>query len=367
MKPTQRLHDLGQSLWLDNITRPMLREGVLEGYIRDLSVTGLTSNPSIFDKAIGSGDAYDEQIAEVAPKAAAGEGVGANDQERIFFELALADLRDATDLFADVHRRTSRVDGYCSLEVSPLLADDAATTIEQVKALFAKAERENLFIKIPGTEAGQGAIEEAIFAGIPVNVTLLFDDKQYLGAAEAYMRGVERRIEAGLDPNVASVASLFISRWDVAVGKEVPDQLVNRLGIAVGGRAFRAYHELLDSDRMLRLENEGARPQRLLWASTGTKDPDAPDTLYIEAFASPFTVNTMPEPTLHAFADHGQVTDLFPKDGGNAEQVLAEFAEAGIDVVALAARLQEEGKEAFNKSWEELLKSIETKSGVVAG
>jgi transaldolase len=367
MKPTQRLHDLGQSLWLDNITRPMLREGVLEGYIRDLSVTGLTSNPSIFDKAISSGDAYNEQIAELAPKAAAGEGVGANDQERVFFELALADLRDATDLFADVHRRTAGVDGFCSLEVSPLLADDAAATIEQAKALHEKAGRENLFIKIPGTEAGQEAIEESIFAGIPINVTLLFDDKQYLGAAEAYMRGIERRIEAGLDPNVASVASLFISRWDVAVAEEVPDELVNRLGIAVGGRAFRAYHELLDSDRMLRLENEGARPQRLLWASTGTKDPDASDTLYIEAFASPFTVNTMPEPTLLAFADHGQVTDLFPKDGGNAEQVLAEFGEAGIDVAALAARLQEEGKESFNKSWAELLKSIETQSGVTAG
>ena len=367
MKPTQRLHDLGQSLWLDNITRPMLREGVLEGYIRDLSVTGLTSNPSIFDKAISGGDAYNEQIAELAPRAAAGEGVGVNDQERIFFELALADLRDATDLFADVHRRTAGVDGFCSLEVSPLIADDAAATIEEAKALYAKAERDNLFIKIPGTEAGQEAIEESIFAGIPINVTLLFDDRQYLGAAEAYMRGIERRIDAGLHPNVATVASLFISRWDVAVGKEVPAELVNRLGIAIGGRAFRAYHELLDSDRMLRLENEGARPQRLLWASTGTKDPDASDTLYIEAFASPLTVNTMPEPTLLAFADHGQVTELFPADGGNSEQVLAEFAEAGIDVAALAARLQDEGKEAFNKSWEELLKSIEDQSGVTAG
>jgi transaldolase len=367
MKPTERLHELGQSLWLDNITRPMLRDGVLEGYIRDLSVTGLTSNPTIFDKAIGAGDAYDEQIAEVAPKAAAGEGVGANGNEKIFFELALADLRDATDLFADVHRRTAGVDGFCSLEVSPLIADDAAATIEEAKALHAKGERPNLYIKIPGTEAGREAIEESIFAGVPINVTLLFDDKQYLGAAEAYMRGLERRIEAGLDPNVASVASLFISRWDVAVGHDVPDHLVNRIGIAVGGRAFRAYHELLQSDRWLRLANEGARPQRLLWASTGTKDPDASDTLYIEAFASPFTVNTMPEPTLHAFADHGEVSELFPKDGGNCEQVLAEFAEAGIDVAALATRLQEEGKEAFNKSWNEMLETIGSKSGVAAG
>lgn len=367
MKPTQRLHELGQSLWLDNITRPMLAEGVLEAYIRDLSVTGLTSNPTIFDKAIGDGDAYDEQIAEVAPRAARGEGVGANPNEKIFFELALADLRDAADLFTDVHRRTAGLDGFVSLEVSPLIADDSDGTIEEAKALHAKGERDNIYIKIPGTRAGREAIEESIFAGIPINVTLLFDDKQYLGAADAYMRGIERRIEAGLDPNVASVASIFMSRWDVAVGKEVPDHLVNRLGIAIGGRVFRAYHELLSSDRMLRLMNEGARPQRLLWASTGTKDPDASDTLYIEAFAAPFTVNTMPEPTLKAFADHGEVGDLFPPDGGNAELVLAEFADAGIDVAALATRLQEEGKDSFNKSWQDMLDTIESKSGVAAG
>jgi transaldolase len=367
MKPTERLHQLGQSLWLDNITRTMLADGTLAGYIEELSVTGLTSNPTIFDKAISGGDTYDEQIAELAPKADAGEGVGENPQERIFFELALTDLRDATDLFAEVHRRTDGVDGFVSLEVSPLIADDAKATIAEAASLHAKGERPNLFIKIPGTEAGCEAIEESIFAGVPINVTLLFDDKQYLGAAEAYMRGIERRIEAGLDPAVASVASVFISRWDVAVTDEVPDELHNRLGIAIGGRAFRAYHELLQSDRWLRLMNEGARPQRLLWASTGTKDPSASDTLYVEAFASPFTINTMPEPTLHAFADHGEIGDLFPADGGNAEQVLAEFAGAGIDVVALAARLQEEGKESFAKSWADLLKSIESQSGVTAG
>ncbi len=367
MKPTERLHELGQSLWLDNITRTMLAEGVLEGYIRDLSVTGLTSNPTIFDKAISGGDAYDEQIAQVAPAAENGEGVGANVEERIFFELALADLRDAADLFADVHRRTDGVDGFVSLEVSPLIADDAEATIEEAAALHAKAERDNLFIKIPGTEAGHKAIEETIFAGIPVNVTLLFDHEQYLGSADAYMRGIERRIEAGLDPSVPSVASIFMSRWDVAVKDDVPAELKNRLGIAVGGRAFRAYHELLASDRWLRLANEGARPQRLLWASTGTKDPEASDTLYIEAFAAPFTVNTMPEPTLKAFADHGEVGDLFPADGGNAEAVLTEFDRAGIDVAALAARLQEEGKESFNKSWEDLLKSISDQQGAVAG
>jgi transaldolase len=366
VKATARLHELGQSLWLDNITRTMLADGTLQGYIDELSVTGLTSNPTIFDKAISGGDAYDEQIAELSSASDLGEGPGANADEGVFFELALADLRDATKLFAPIHERTDGVDGWASLEVSPLLADDAEATIEQATTLYRKAERENLFIKIPGTEAGRTAIEESIFAGVPINVTLLFDDTQYIGAAEAYMRGVERRIEAGLDPNVASVASIFMSRWDVAVAAEVPDELHNRLGIAVGGRAYRAYRELLDSPRMQRLMNEGARPQRLLWASTGTKDPNASDTLYIEAFVSPFTVNTMPEPTLKAFADHGEARDLMPADGGSSEQVLKEFEAAGVDVGALATRLQAEGKESFNKSWEELLRSISSQRGVTA-
>lgn len=363
MKATARLHELGQSLWLDNITRTMLGDGTLAGYIDELAVTGLTSNPSIFDKAISGGETYDAQIAEVAAAAQAGEGVGASVDERVFFELAVTDLRDATTLFAKIHERTDGVDGWCSLEVSPLLADDAAATIEQAAQLHAKAERENLFIKIPGTAAGLTAIEESIFAGIPVNVTLLFDGAQYLAAADAYMKGIERRIEADLDPAVASVASIFMSRWDVAVTAEVAPELHNRLAVAIGGRAYRAYDELLASDRFRRLQNEGGRAQRLLWASTGTKDPNASDTLYIEAFASPFTVNTMPEPTLLAFADHGEVGDLVPADGGNAELVLKEFADAGIDVAALAARLQEEGKQSFNKSWEELLASIASQLG----
>ena len=358
MKPTAKLHELGQSLWLDNITRTMLDDGTLARYIDELSVTGLTSNPTIFDKAISKGDAYDEQIAELAP--------AGGSHEEIFFELAIADLRRATDLFAAVHERTDRVDGWCSLEVSPKLADDTAATIAQAAKLHGQAERENLFIKIPGTEAGRGAIEESIFAGIPINVTLLFSREDCIGAAEAYMRGIERRIEAGLDPNVTSVASLFVSRWDVAVSDEVPDELRNRLGIAIGGRAYRAYHELLDSDRWQRLLNEGARAQRLLWASTGTKDPDASDTLYVEALASPFTVNTMPENTLNAFADHGEVGEPLPADGGDAEQVLSEFGAAGIDVEALAARLQEEGAQAFVDSWNELLKSIESQAGARA-
>lgn len=365
MKPTQKLHEVGQSLWVDNITRDMLSEGTLKGYIDELSVTGLTSNPTIFDKAIGSGSAYDQQVAELGASVDEG-GAGANAEENVFFELALADLRDAADLFADVHTRTAGVDGFVSLEVSPLLADDAKATIEQAATLHAKAARENLFIKIPGTIAGREAIEESIFAGIPINVTLLFDDQQYLGAADAYMKGIERRIEAGLDPVVTSVASIFMSRWDVAVAEEVPAELKNKLGIAIGGRAYHAYRELLDSDRWMRLANQGARPQRLLWASTGTKDPDASDTLYIEAFASPFTVNTMPDKTLEAFADHGQLGDLMDPAGATAEVQLGQFEEAGIDLAALAQRLQDEGKDSFNKSWEELLKTISTKRGVTA-
>jgi transaldolase len=350
--PTKQLHAIGQSLWLDNITRTMLADGTLAGYIDELSVTGLTSNPTIFDKAIAGGDSYNEQIAADAP--------GTSSTEELFFELAIRDLREAADLFAPVHARTDGVDGFCSLEVSPLLADDTVATTEQAAHLHAKAERHNIFIKIPGTQAGLKAIEDSIFAGIPINVTLLFSTEQYLAAADAYMRGVERRIEAGLDPNVASVASLFISRWDAAVAEqEVPDGLRNWLGIAVGWHCFRAYHQLLDSERWQRLLNEGARPQRLLWASTGTKDPEASDVLYIEKLASPLTVNTMPEPTLQAFADHGNVGYLVPTDGVRADQMLAEFEAAGIGVDALAARLQEEGKQSFVKSWTDLLETIE--------
>lgn len=367
MKPTQKLHDLGQSLWVDNITRPMLAEGTLKGYIDDLSVTGLTSNPSIFEKAIGGGDAYDEQVAQLSGSIDEEGGPGADSNENVFFELALADLRDAADLFSGVHARSGRVDGFVSLEVSPLLADDAKATIVQAAKLHAKAGRENLFIKIPGTTAGLEAIEESIFAGIPINVTLLFDDQQYLAAADAYMKGIERRIAEGLDPVVQSVASIFMSRWDVAVAEQVPAELKNKLAIGIGGRAYRAYRELLDSDRWMRLANNGARAQRLLWASTGTKDPDASDTLYVESFASPFTVNTMPDKTLEAFADHGELGGLMDPSGGGSEQVLKEFEGAGVDLAALAARLQDEGKESFDKAWGELLKTISDKRGVTAG
>jgi transaldolase len=350
VKPTEKLHDLGQSLWLDNITRTILDDGTLERYIAELSVTGLTSNPTIFDHAISEGDAYDGQIEQLWS--------GDADTEQVFFELAIADLRRAADLFAPVHERTDGVDGWVSLEVSPLLADDAEATIEQARDLHARAERENLYIKIPGTEAGRTAIEEAIFAGVPVNVTLLFSREHYLAAAEAYMRGLERRVEAGLDPALGSVASVFISRWDAAVMESAPEELRDRLGIAIATRTYAAYRELLDSERWQRLANEGARPQRLLWASTGTKDPDASDVLYVKSLAAPFTVNTMPEKTLVAFGEHGEVGEPLPADGGDAEAILAEFSKAGIDADELAAKLQCDGAQSFDDSWQELMASI---------
>lgn len=357
MKPTQQLHDLGQSLWVDNITRTMLDDGTLAGYIDELSITGLTSNPTIFDRAIGAGDAYDAQLVELRERGVAGEDM--------FFELALADLRRAAQLFKPVNERTAGVDGRVSLEVSPLLADSDQATIKQAAELYGRAES-NTLIKIPGTISGRTAIEETIFAGIPVNVTLLFSTEDYLGAADAYMRGIERRVEAGLNPDVSSVASLFISRWDAAVADEAPEELVNQLGLAVGKRTYAAYRELLESDRAMRLANAGARPQRLLWASTGTKDPNAPDTLYVEGLASPFTVDTMPEKALLAFADHGSVGDPLPADGGDAEQTLSAFAAAGIDLDALATRLQQEGKESFNASWRQLLGTIAEQREAVA-
>jgi transaldolase len=351
---TARLHDVGQSIWLDNITRDLLESGTLRRYIDEFSVTGLTSNPTIFDHAIRSSATYDAQIRRANQAGRFGED--------LFFDLALEDLTRAADLFTPVFERTGGVDGWVSLEVSPLLARDTSSTLAAAKALHEKAARPNLFIKIPGTPEGLPAIEEAIFAGIPVNVTLLFSREQYVAAAEAWLRGIERRIAASLNPAVGSVASVFISRWDVAVAGKVPAALTNRLGIAIAQRTYRAYHELLGSARWQRAANAGARAQRLLWASTGSKDPAASDILYVKALAAPFTVNTMPEGTLNAFGDHGEVGDLLAADGGDAEVVLASFAAAGIDVDALATRLQDEGAKAFVESWVDLMSRIEAKS-----
>ncbi len=349
MKATQLLHNLGQSLWLDNITRDLLDSGILQSYINDLSVTGLTSNPTIFDKAIKESPAYDEDIRALLSQGKSGE--------ELFFELALKDLTRAADLFRPVYDRTNGVDGWVSLEVSPLLAYDSHSTLEAAKDLFKRAARPNLFIKIPGTPQGLPAIEEAIFAGVPVNVTLLFSREQYLASAEAFLRGIERRLDAGLNPDVGSVASVFISRWDAAVAATVPPPLHNQLGIAIGGRIYKAMSELLASPRWRRVYNFGARPQRLLWASTGTKDPKAPDTL---ALASPFTVDTMPEATLHALSTHTELQDAMPF--GDGEEKLAAFAAAGVDVQTLAARLQEEGAKSFVTSWNHLMGVIAAKS-----
>jgi len=357
MKPTTTLHDLGQSLWLDNITRALLSSGTLHRYIADLSVTGLTSTPTIFDHAIKNSADYDADIARKAPTT--------RSREEVFFELALADLAQAADLFRPTFDRTDGVDGWVSLEVSPLLAHDTVRTLEAARDLHRRSGKPNLLIKIPGTREGLPAIEAAIFAGIPINVTLLFSREQYLAAADAYLRGVERRMQAGLNPAVASVASFFVSRWDVAVSGKVPSELTNRLGIAVAQRAYKAYRELLASPRFQRAANSGARAQRFLFASTGTKDPKAADTLYVDALAAPFTVNTMPESTLKAVADHGAPGAPLAQDGGDSESVLADFTKAGIDIDALAARLQDEGAASFVKSWNDLMACIEAKSNAV--
>jgi transaldolase len=353
MKATQKLNDVGQSLWLDNITRGLLDNGGLQRYINELSITGLTSNPTIFDHAIKNSTDYD---AEIRRKGAAGK-----DGEELFFELALEDLTRAADLFRPIHDRANSVDGWVSLEVSPKLAYDTSATVAAARELHAQGNRPNLLIKIPGTREGLPAIEESIFAGIPINVTLLFSREQYLAAAEAYMRGLERRLAAGLNLMVGSVASVFISRWDVAANKQVPPALHNRLGIAVAKRTYKAYRDLLASDRWLRLVNNGARSQRLLFASTGTKDPKASDVIYVKSLAAPHTVNTMPENTLTALADHGSIGAMLPADGGDAEAELAEFTKAGVDIDALAEQLQREGADAFVKSWDELLAQLADK------
>jgi transaldolase len=356
MNATAALHRLGQRLWLDNITRDLLVRGTLQRYVRDLGVSGLTSNPTIFDHAIRNTNLYDDAIRHATAHGRSGEA--------LFLDLALEDLTAAADLFRPIHDATAGVDGWASLEVSPLLADDAAATVRETVHLYARAGRPNLFIKIPGTCAGVPAIEESIFAGVPVNVTLLFSREQYVAAAEAYMRGVERRIAAGLDPKVDSVASIFVSRWAVAVQATVPPTLRNRLGIAIAKRAYKAYRELLVSPRWRKLAAAaaaGARPQRLLWASTGSKDAEASDTLYIEALAAPDTINTMPDKTL-AFADHGELRGELPEDGGDAEATLAEFARAGVDDAALAQRLLREGTRSFDKSWASVMECIAAKA-----
>lgn len=357
MKATERLHELGQSLWLDNITRDLLDQGALKRYRDEFSVTGLTSNPTIFDRAIANSRAYDDAILR-------GQAAGRASEE-LFFDLALDDLTRAADLFRSIHDRTNGVDGWVSLEVSPLLAHDTASTIAAARSLFARAERPNLFIKIPGTSEGLPAIEEAVFAGVPINVTLLFSREQYLAAADAYLRGVERRIAAGLNPRVSSVASVFISRWDVAVADQVPAELRNRLGIAIARRTYRAYLATLLDPRAQRAFNAGAQPQRLLWASTGVKDPHASDTLYAEALAAPFTIDTLPEGTIKAIADHGRIEAMMPHDGGDCEEVLAQFARAGIDVDGVAAQLQDAGARAFVKSWHNLLTVIASKAAAL--
>ena len=350
---TRNLHDLGQSLWLDNISREMLATGALAKLVKESSITGLTSNPTIFEKAMSQGADYDESIARLAR-----EG---RTTEDLFFSLAIEDLRHAAELFKPIHDATGGVDGWVSLEVSPKLRNDTSASVQAAASLHAQAARKNVFIKIPGTPEGLPAIEEAIFRGVPINVTLLFSREQYLGAADAYMRGIERRLNDGKSPVVESVASLFVSRWDAAVHDTAPAPLRNRLGIAIGMRTYKAYRELLASGRWRKLAAAGAHPQRLLWASTGTKDPAAPPTLYVEALAAPDTIDTLPDKTLQAFAEGGKVGTPMPEDGGDAETVLEAFRREGVDLDALAEQLQKDGGDAFVKSWNQLLGGLQAK------
>jgi transaldolase len=357
VRSTEELYETGQSLWLDNITRGMLDSGQLRTYIEEYSITGLTSNPSIYDHAIKTTSDYDVAIREKVTDGKKGE--------ELFFELALEDLRRAADLFRAIHDATGGVDGWVSLEVSPLLAYDPEGTVTAAVDLFTRAGRPNLFIKIPGVKEGLPAVEEAIYRGVPVNVTLLFDADHYLAAAEAYMRGLERRHEEGKPPVVGSVASVFMSRWDAAVNDRVGPELHDRLSIAIGRRTYRGYRELRDSDRWQRLLNVGARPQRLLWASTSTKDPTDEPWYYVHGLGAPFTINTMPEVTLRAFAERGEVGEPLSPDGGDADEVLARFADAGIDVKSLAGELQEQAARAFVDSWHELMGVLEARSADV--
>ena len=352
MKATEWLHESGQSIWLDNITRTLLDRGTLQKYVEEFSVTGLTSNPTIFDHAIRNSAAYDAAVCEKLQSGKSGEA--------LFFELAMEDLSRAAELFQPIHKKTNGIDGWVSLEVSPLLAHDTALTLAAAKDLSDRGP-DNLFIKIPGTKQGLPAIEEAIFAGVPINITLLFSREQYLAANDAVLRGIERRIAANLNPDVASVASVFVSRWDVAVANKVPDRLRNQLGVAIAKRIYKAASGILSSPRWLRAYNQGARPQRLLWASTGTKDPAASDILYVKALAAPFTVNTMPEATLKAAATHNELNEFLPTDGGDSEEVLGEFDRQAIDIHRLADDLQNEGTESFVKSWNDLMAVISSK------
>jgi transaldolase len=353
MNATSKLQELGQSLWLDNISRNMIDTGLLQTYISDFSITGLTSNPSIFTKAVAGGSDYDAQIASE-------RATGATPEE-IVLRLMVQDLRRAADLFAPIHKATSGKDGWVSIEVSPYLINDAKGSLEWAQRLHAQMDRANAFVKIPGTQQGAVAIEEAIFQGIAINVTLLFSRDQYVAVAEAYMRGIERRIDGGLDPKVRSVASVFVSRWDAAAAKQGRADLRNRLGLAVAADVWDAYQSILASERWQTLAKAGAMPQTLLWASTGVKDPEADDTLYITALAAPETINTMPDATLRAFADHGAVGKGGTLDREAGAKLRRVATEGGLDLDALAGKLQVDGGDAFVTAWDELLKRVEGK------
>jgi transaldolase len=356
LNPAQRLHALGQSLWLDSISRLMLRSGALARYVSELAVTGLTSNPTILGHAMAAGSDYDHSLARLVD-------AGVTDAQDLVYSLALEDLAEAAALFRPAWERTAGVDGYVSLEVPPDVAYDAQATIALARRLHDQAGFPNLLVKIPGTPPGLTAMEETITAGIGVNVTLLFSDTHYLRTADAYLRALERRRAAGLDLNVPSVASVFISRWDAAADPLLPPALHGRLGLAMAQKTYSSHLQLLSDKRWQTLAEAGARPQRVLWASTSTKDPDLPDSYYLGRLAAPDTIDTVPEKTLLAFADHGDPDQRLAPDYAAAERTISAIADAGVDVDILAERLQRQGAGAFGADWAALLDAMREKAG----
>jgi transaldolase len=358
VNPARQLHEAGQSLWLDSINRAMLGSGDLARYVDQLAVTGLTSNPTILGHAMAASHDYEGSLRALLAQ-------GVSGPQDLVYAAAFEDLGQAANLFRPAWQASGGEDGYVSVEVPPDLAYDAPATVALARHLHAMAGFPNLLVKVPGTPQGLTVLEELVDAGIGVNVTLLFSDTHYLRTAEAYMRALERRLARGEDLAVPSVASVFVSRWDKAADSLLPKPLHGRLGVAMAQKVYSSYQSLLASDRWRDLEAGGARPQRVLWASTSAKDPALPDTYYVEKLASPGTINTMPEKTLIAFADHGTVGEMLRDDYASGEETVAEVAAKGVDVDALGESLQRQGARAFSADWSALLDAIAAKASSI--
>lgn len=355
MNPLNKIQEHGQSIWLDLLDREIMNSGKLQSLIDDDDLRGLTSNPSIFEKAISGSDDYDDDIALLFKKY--------DNNSAIFFDMAIDDIQRAADIFKPVFDKTKGKDGFVSLEVSPYLALDTDGTIEQARELWRKVDRKNVMIKIPGTKQGLPAIRECLREGININITLLFGLPRYREITEAFMGGLEDRLKEGHSiKDVASVASFFLSRIDVMVDpmlkEKGADHLVGKIAIASAKKAYQIYLEMISSDRFKKLEAEGAQTQRVLWASTSAKDPSFSDVIYVEPLIGKDTINTLPMETIDAFRDHGEVADTITQDIDNANKALEELTNLGIDIDAITQKLENEGIEKFNQAYDKLLKSI---------